>query len=259
MASEGASNLFDLSTFQTFTSSSSISESEQHHDEGDVDTNENTNNIEIVDVSGVDPFGGFLNGIDDAKDGEALWEACQILPLGAKSTSKSMTINRIIKAMKLISTLNLPSDFPTFGNWKRPNKKPQEHDETIFKAQIFLVQEPMHVMAIKNAILAGFGEAMKSRNAGGDNTSSSNGNVVINRIALMAHLMVEPSLQSLLNQIHTTGAKKTNKTAVMDSTAGVTGTKNLLYDQILSVVCNDKFIVRKDNVIINTQVISFTL
>ena len=135
--SEGPSNLFNLSDIQAFTNSSSTIESEQHFEAvgdtevDDAEANEETNNNNIVDVSDADPFGGFLKRIEDAKDGEALWEACQILPLGAKSTSKSMTINRIIKGMKLISALNIPPDFPTFGNWKKPHKKPQEHDETI--------------------------------------------------------------------------------------------------------------------------------
>jgi hypothetical protein len=238
--SEGPSNLYNLSAIQAFTNSSSTIESEQHFEEvgdievDDAEANEETNNNDIVDVSDADPFGGFLKRIEDAKDGEALWEACQILPLGAKSTSKSMTINRIIKGMKLISALNIPPDFPTFGNWKKPHKKPQEHDETIFKARIFVVEDAMHVIAIKNVILAGFIDVMKRRNADGDKACSSNGNLVINRIALLAHLLVEPSLQSLLNQIHSTAAKSSSKTAVMDSTAGVTGTKNLLYNQVLS-------------------------
>lgn len=172
----------------------------------------------------------FCKSINDAVTGVSIYNIVyENLPRGNKAKDMSLTMGRIIKAMKS-KNVNLKDDsFKSYSNLKESEKSELKSALTSIDASTCSSQLDI----VKNAVLSVFITPGKKNcvTSGATNDSNAHGstkevstNTYLNKVALLAHLLIDPMCASILSEIHST-VPEVNRTALLDTSGQNAGEK----------------------------------
>jgi hypothetical protein len=174
---------------------------------------ENGNGNVIFDITNVTELSAFLQELNNASNGDEVHQLLDRLPTLNQSLSKGHSITRVLKMMASLKKEDPQTgesmDFltstelqgkKTYSDIKSVSKRVLE-----FKRLMGILTD-IQLTSIKNAIKQPFeNELSRLRpNGGVDNGARSNGNSIVNRVALLAHALKDPRTHDYLRRIHAT-------------------------------------------------------
>ena len=174
------------------------------------------NEAEVWDTDEISDISKFADQVNQATDSKKLLGAILKLPKNQQKKGAGQTMRRLIAWLKIKQLLDASFVKP-FLRWSKSDKKTV--DTAIDKILILSPEDDMrtgnNAMIMKQIILAPFAEQLST-----GTVSEVHENTVLNKIALLAHLLVDPEAENLWIAISDPVSDE-NVPAYLETTAGL--------------------------------------